>query len=205
MAYTGILIRGNTFNNIQADPPINREIVTAGDHFGIVTYEGNKYYINLSVLKYFGEIDVDGSVSYAGFKTSNVPITFDSGLFDDTVDANYLVVSGHNWNYAALEGIEKATSTELKVGGVSLDVANLQFIGSKPTIDSLSTTDITVSWSVGLKALVYNITTSTALGEVTTSGGTLTFASAISSGDEVKVWVVDADDNKTLQTKGITP
>ncbi len=200
MAYTGILLRGDTYDAITADPPINREVVMAGEFLGATTIGGSIYYLNLAELVKIGTPDAQGNFT-PGFKTSELPITYNGGYIQryDT----YMGVDGtYTWRYEPLANIEVASTTELKISGVSMNTPNLKFFSYKPTIDALSTTEITVSYTTGTKAVVYNATTSTQLGELTASGATLTFGAAQNSGDVIYVWTVDADDNKSLQVKG---
>ena len=250
MAYTGILLRGDTYDAIVADPPIAREAVMAGEKLGLGTLSGVVHYLNIAMLAAVGDTET---------KTSEFPILFDGGELQ--VNNQGLVVRGTQWyfinitestatnltvdgitinptalqnisygdatqftidsitmNPTELSKITKATSAELIVDGQTLiptelakiitinnNMINGYEMSAKPTITAISVNDITVDFILGDKVEVYNDTTSTLLGEITTSGGTLTFSAAQTTGDVIYVWGVDADDNKTLQRKGLIP
>jgi hypothetical protein len=202
MAYTGILLRGDTYDNIHSDPAVGREAVIAGEFLSLGTFTGVVHYLNIEQLARIGKIGADGTYA-PGFKTSALPITFNGGTFDTTEDNDYIVVEGHNWRYEPLANIEAADATNLTISGVNLSVPGLALLSSKPTIDALTADDITVSWSTGAKCFVYNNTTSTMLGEIALSGGTLTFSSAQTTGDEILVWTVDDDTNTSMKRKGV--
>lgn len=193
MANTGILLRGGTFNEIFVDPPVTREATLAGSFLGI-----SGYWINLPVLSKLGEVtDSQGSFT-AGFKTSDLPITYDAGYLQEDTDA--LLVNGNAFRVAPLSALEVLSSTSFKFDGIDIDVAMLNFLTTyKATIDFLSQTDITVTFTC-LKVLVRNETTGIDLGEVTTSGDTLTFSSTQNIGDEITVRTVDSHYNKGIKT-----
>jgi hypothetical protein len=201
MAYTGILLRGDTYDNIKNDPPIEREAVMAGEFIGVTTISGQTYYLNTAALALISEVAADGTTA-AGFKTSDLPVTYDGGLIDASVDTAGITIDGsYLWRYSALANLEKADDLNFKIKSYEMITADLAFVCHKPTIDALSATAITVSWSYGEKSLVYNKTTSTALGEITSSGDSLTFGSSQTSGDVIQVWTEDADGNKSLQVQ----
>ncbi len=285
MVYTGILLRGDTYSAINADPPIAREAAIAGEFLAIGTLSGVVHYLNIAGLAQILKINAGGTAALAT-KTSDFPIEYDAGdlvvtanglevqgsLIDATVISNItkataleMIIDSISINPTALNGITSATSTALTVdaqllnptvlseiteatstlltvsgtvlhidklakiteatstlltvSGTDLHIDKLAtitdidaeklttdkiyYMGAKPTITALSTTEITVDYYLGDKVEVYNFTTSTLLGELTTSGGTLTFTIAQTIGDVLYVWGIDADDNKTLQRKGI--
>lgn len=201
MAYTGILLRGDTFANVVADPPINREVAMAGEWFGTTTMGGNTFYLNLAELSKIGK-STDNSGGFApGIKTSELAITFDGGLFDKQATA--ITVNGSStWRFTPLHNLEQADENVITVEGVTMYTPGLSILSFKPTIDALDANEITVSFSKGTKALVKNETTGTDLGEVATSGGTLTFSAAQNSGDHITARVIDADYNYSLKSKG---
>ena len=241
MAYTGILLRGDTYANIVADPPIAREAVVAGEALGLTTIGNNTFYLNVAMLANIGKVDSSG-VGANETKTSELPLLFDAGelIIDDTK----LTIRGKELLYDHLKEITKVTGSEailagqsikpdvlakitkalqgetiidgetmipsqlskiMSITGNSITTDGVYYLDAKPTITNITVNDITVDFHLGAKVEVYNHTTSTLLGEITTSGGTLTYGAAQTSGDVIYVWGLDADDNKTLQKKGVTP
>ncbi len=198
MAYTGILVRADTFNEIYLDPPIAREIAVAGEHLGIGTFSSSIHWLNIAALAKIGEIqDANGTTSL-GFKTSDLPITYDAGYMVET--ANWLLINDtHKFRYAALGALEVLTDSSFKFGSKNIDVEVFSFITGKPTITALSTTSITVDFNQGVKALIYNETTEALLGEVTSSGGTLAFSDQTID-DDITAQAVDASYNKSAKT-----
>lgn len=175
MAYTGILLRGDTFNTIYLDPPIAREMVVAGEHAGFTTNTGVVYWLNIAALATIGTINDDQGNSIAGINTTALPIAY--------TGAGYI----------------KEETTHMLVGGTyRFHAANLDFMSFfTPTIVSLTVNDINVTFASGVKAVVFNETTRTELGIIDTSGVTLTFGSAQTISDVITVAALDADYNRS--------
>ncbi len=202
MAYTGILLRGDTFNTIYLDPPIDRELVVAGEHLGLTTVGSTTYWLNVAALSTISMITDDQGTSIPGINTSALPIDFDGdGYLKEEVD--HLLVGGtYLFRYAALNALEALTDSSFKFGSYDLVPANLDFLnGAKPTMSVLTIDDVVVTFTQGVKALVYNETTREELGIVDTSEATLTFGSAQTVGDVITAVCLDADYNHSMKDK----
>jgi hypothetical protein len=204
MAYTGILLRGSDFTTIYNDPPINREAAMAGDHLALGSYSGIITYLNIGQLSKIGKLTDENGTYVPGFKTSDLPINFDGNGYIKNNNTNMLVAGTYQWDHEALAALVTVDDTTFEFASTSIDVDKWTFaIQYEPVIDALNDTDITVSFTRGAKCIVYNQTTKTDLGEVTSSGTTLTFAASQNAGDEIIVYAVDANYNKSLNTKGV--
>lgn len=204
MAYTGILLRGDTFNNIYLDPPITREAVVAGQWAGIGADNGaggtNIYWMNLAQLVKIGMLTDDQGNYTPGFLTSDLPIVFDGAGFIKEESDHILIDSTYKWYYLGLKAIKAGdhTSVTFTDGGVNdtvIDLTKLAFAQYKPTISSASTLDITCTFASGDRVRVYNETTGNHLGFITTSGATLSFSVAQSISDVLSAVAGDADYN----------
>lgn len=175
MAYSGILLRGDTFNTIYLDPPIAREMVVAGEHAGIATNTGTVYWLNIAALATIGLINDDQGNFIAGISTAALPIAYDgTGYIKE--EATYMLVGGaYEWNH------------------INIDFSS-SFV---PTISALTVDDITVTFTKGVRAVVFNETTRTELGIVTSSGATLTFGSQQTVGNVITVQALDASYNRS--------
>jgi len=193
MAYTGILVRAATFNAIYTDPPIAREIAMAGEHIGVGTNTSQIYWLNTLALSKIGLVYDENGNSYPGFKTSALPITYDAGYLQDKTD-HLLVDLGVKFRYAPLGALEVLDDSNFKFGSKNIDVEVFSFITGKPNITALSNISIVVEFTQGEKVLIYNETTEALLGEITSSGGSLTF-SAQTIGDDITAQAVDTSYN----------
>ena len=204
MAYTGILLRGDTFNIIYNDAPIAREMAMAGEHIGVGTTTGVNYWLNTAELAKIGKITDDQGNFQPGIHTTDLQIYFDGPGYIRKESGYMLVDGAFKFYLAALNNITQADDSTLIIENTSIDVASLYFITSyRPTIDALSTTAITVSYTLGDRVYVYNETTKTDLGEIATSGATLTFASAQTAGDVITVYALDSRYNHSSKAKGV--
>ncbi len=179
MAYTGILLRGANFNTIYNDAPISREIVMAGEHLGFNTFGGVNYWLNIAALSFISSI-TDNQGNYSpGFKTSDLPITYDGVGYIKEESTHMLINSAYKFNYI-----------------------NLDFMSSAvPIMSTLTVNDVVVTFTQGVKAVVFNETTRTELGIVDTSGTTLTFGAAQTIGDIITAKCLDADYNHSTKHK----
>ena len=177
MAYTGILMRGALFNTIYLDAPIEREITMAGEHLGVTTVGGTTYWLNTAVLATIGAISNDQGAFIPGFNTTALPITYNGvGYIKEDTD-HMLIDSTYKWNHV-----------------------NLDFTSSAvPVMSGLTTAEVVVTFTQGTKAVVFNETTRTELGIVTTSGATLTFGSAQTLGDIITAQCLDANYNHSTK------
>lgn len=202
MAYTGILVRGEVFNTIYLDPPIAREIVMAGEHLGLTTVGANTYWLNVAALSAISGITDDQGNFTPGFKTSDLPITYDAVGYIKS-EATHMLVNGSSlWRYAPLGALEVLTNSSFKFGSYDLKPANLDFITTYvPVMSALTTSNCVVTFTKGIKARVFNETTRQELGVLSTSGGTLTFSGAQTLGDIITAQALDADYNHSAKHK----
>lgn len=201
MADTGILIRGDLFNNIFIDGPVTREIVMAGSWLGAGTDNGtggtDVHYLNLAALAMIGKLEDDQGAGTIGFKTSELPITYDGGLFEKSTDplVQGIIVDVNNILYYEALGFKKVTSSELTFLDDSvLNLNYYKFLTYKPDV-TFTALDVTVTWSAGAKAAIFNESTSTPLGYATISGQAYTFPVAPQVGDVISISMIDAEFN----------
>lgn len=204
MATTGILLRGDTFANIYADPPIVREATTAGEHVGYCTITGSVYWLNIAMLSKIGAITDSSGNTQAGVKTSDMPIDYDSGYIAE--EATYMSINGtYSWNHAALGAITVLDDLNFTFATQDIDVANWDFITTfVPSITNITSTSITVDFAKGSFVEVYNEATGNKLGTVDTTGGTLSF-SAQTSGNSISVRAVDTHYNRSATAVNTIP
>lgn len=204
MAYTGILLRGDTFNNIYLDPPITRELALAGQWIGAGADNGaggtNLYWLNLVQLAKLGELTDDQGSYTPGFKTSDLPVVFDGvGYIRDETD--HMLVDGlYKWYYAGVKAIKSGdhttvTFTDGATNDTVIDLSALAFSQYAPAISGATTVDITCTFTDGVRVRVYNETTGEHLGFINSSGSTLTFGSAQTIGNVLTAVAADADYN----------
>lgn len=197
MADTGILLRGDLFNTIFVDPPVTRELAMAGSWLGAGVDNGtggtDVHYLNLAALATIGKVMDDQGVAQNGFKTTELPITYDGGLFKQLPEG-ILINDDKTLYYAAL-GFKSVTPDLIIFSDTTeLDVKYLKFLNYLPDVVS-NATDITVTWNQGIGARIYNETTSTDLGVTTQSGVAYNYAVMPSSGDVISISQFDADYN----------
>ncbi len=180
MAYTGILTRGASFNTIYNDAPIAREITMAGEHLGLGTSGGVNYWLNIAALSTISPIIDDQGNFTAGLSTAALPITYDG-----------------------VGGYIKEESTYMLINDAyKLNHNNLDFMSSAvPIMSLLTVNDVVVTFTQGVKAVVFNETTRTELGIVDTSGSTLTFGSAQTIGNIITAKCLDANYNHSTKHK----
>jgi hypothetical protein len=204
MAYTGILVRADTFENIFADPAIEREIAMAGEYLTVGTPSGVTY-LNLAALSRIGIVNDDGT-NIPGFKTSDIPINYDGTGFIKQETGWMLVKGVYKWYYEGLSGLKAASNTAATftngTDDATVNITALVTSQAKPAGITVSTTTAVVNF-VGLRVRVYNETTGKLLGFIETSGETLTFAEAQTTGDIITACICDEDFNYSLKIKGI--
>lgn len=206
MAFTGILTRGEAvFNDLYIDPPIAREVAVAAEHLGVGSLSSTVYWLNLQALSAVGKIIDDQGNVFTGFKTSELPITYDGNGYVKNTASAMLVDGAYQFRYAPLDALEVLSDTSFKFGTMDIDVAVLDFISTThSTIDTLSQTSITVTFTKGEFVIVYNESLGTQLGTISTSGGSLSYAS-IAIGTVVSVYAVDDKYNHSAKTVGVVP
>ena len=197
MADTGILLRGDTFNNLYIDPVVTRELAVAGQWLSAGTDNGvggtNVHYLNLAALAKIGKLQDDQGTGEINLKTSDLPIKYDGGLFNQQpegiiIDENYML-----W-FASL-GFKAVTADKLTfLDDTELDLTYYKYILYLPTV-TYTAADITVVWAQGVKAAIKNETSGIDLGYATVSGAAYTYPTAPSVGDVISVQMIDVNFN----------
>ena len=212
MAYTGILLRGDTFNNIYLDPPIAREVVMAGQWLGAGTDDGtggtNIYYLNLAQLEKIGVRTDDQGAYLAGFNTTDLPIVFDGVGGYIKKETDYMFVNAtHKWWYAGVRAIKTGTHESVTftdgTNDATVNITELVFAQYKPAFSALTTVDVVCTYTTGTQVRIYNETTGQHLGFITSSGGTLTFGTAQTIGDVITAAAVDTNYNYSAKIADI--
>jgi len=197
MADTGLLLRGDLFNIIFIDPVVTREIAIAGAWLSAGTDNGtggtDVHYLNLAALAKIGKLNDDQGSSDAGLKTSDLPITFDGGLFNQQPEG--IIVDENFMLYFAALGFKEVTEDKLTFLDDSfLDLPYLKFLNYLPDV-AATAVDITVTWNQGVKAQITNETSGTALGYATTSGSPYVYPVAPAANDIISVAMIDGTFN----------
>jgi len=204
MAYTGILLRGDTQPNIYNDPPIAREACMGGEFMALGTNSGVNYWLNIAALSTIGELTPGTGVVEVGIRTAALPVIFNGpGYIREDTD-EMLIKGTYSWNHAALSNVKVANDTMLRIENFDVETPILSFKNSAlAAITALNTLDITVSWATGDFVEIYNETTKVMLGTSNTSGTVFTFPAAQTVGDHITVRAVDGSYNKSAKTKGV--
>jgi len=197
MAQTGILLRGDIFSTIYADPVVAREVALAGNWLTIGTDDGsggvNEFYLNLAALSRIGKLLDDQGNGNIDLKTSNLPIIFDAGLFKEQAD-HILIKNNYRLYFEALGFKNVTSSTIVFEDDTELDIDYLIQQQTRPIIEASTSTDITLDWNSGTP-VVFNETTKTDLGTPSTPHVAHVYSVAPSPGDIISVCLRDADYN----------
>lgn len=225
MAYTGILLRGDTHANIIADPPISRE-ATITDKAVVVGYDTGSgvvlYPLNYAVLSKLGTVAADGTVAFTGFKTSDIPISFD-GTGDLMISDTSITIRDSHVLSTSLKYIKSVNSTSMtitdlgtpevtktlvfadltRVSAITADmIADLGVINNSPILASPTTTTVAITNVVGTVEVFDEAESS--LGTLI-ADGTLTFSVAQVTGARVYAYNYDVSKNRSKRTSILIP
>jgi len=225
MAYTGILLRGDTHANIIADPPIHREAAIT-DKAVIVGYDSGSgvvlFPLNYALLSKIGAVADDGTVALNGIKTSDLAIVFDGTGDLNITDSNFTIKDTHILS-TSLEFIKSMTSTTMTITDlgdpettqdiVFADIIrvsaitqgmidNLTAISNVPVLATPSTTTVDITNVQGTVEVVDENESS--LGTLT-ADGTLTFSTTQTSGARIYAYNYDVSKNKSKRVSILIP
>ena len=226
MAYTGILVRNAASHaDLIADPPINREIAISEKALVLGYDSGNGivlFPLNYNLLSKIGTVAADGSIAFAGIKTSEIPIEFDgtgdlkvSNLGITIKDSSFLsaslkyIKSVDFTNIVITDGADPETTKDLviddiiRVSAITAEqIAILAAESDLPVLSNPSTTTVDIANVQGTTIVVDESEVS--LGTLT-ADGTLTFSTAQVSGARVYAYSYDISKNRSKRTSILIP
>ena len=200
--YTGILLRTDTHVNFDTDVLVHREIAVSPNGLGMGVDRGSgveSFWLNYDYLSKISELDVDGNVTTVGFKTSDIPITFDSGWIQHDING---VKINDNLFHNSLSYISSITSTTLTFTDkgstpvlTSLNIANLKTASiAAPVLSELTETTVTTN----LDNTVVFIKDGTVIGEGNI--GEIALSAIPGSGKRIYAYALDNNLNKSLNS-----
>ncbi len=201
--YTGILLRTDTHVNFDTDVLVHREIAVSPNGLGMGVDRGSgveSFWLNYDYLSKISELDVDGNVATVGFKTSDIPITFDSGWLQHDING---VKINDNLFHNSLSYISSITSTTLTFTDkgstpvlTSLNIADLKTASSAAPAIVFSTENTITS---NFNNTVVFIKDGTIIGE---GGGSteITLTAIPGSGKRIYAYTLDNNLNKSLNS-----
>jgi len=205
--YTGILLRSQAHADYESvDPLVDREVAISQSGIGFGIDRGNgveSFWLNYEVLSKIGAISIDGSFS-TSIKTSDLPITFDSGVIQE--DVNGLMVN-NNLLSNTLSYISSVSATNIIFtdGGAnpaytSIDIAALaqktrnDIILSVPGVSSVTTNQDGTIIEAEDGTVIGN-------GDV----GVITLSPAQTNGARIYAYTQDTHKNKSMRTSILIP
>jgi hypothetical protein len=204
--YTGILLRTDTHPNFAIDLLVHRELAVSPSGLGIGVDRGSgveTFWLNYEALAKIGLIAANGTVT-PGFKTSDIPITFDSGTLKE--DVNGIKVNDnllHNSlsyisSVSALNLIftDKATTPVL----TTVNIAGMAMASKPAPILSVPTT---TSVTTNQDSTVIEAEDGTVIG--TGSAGAITLSPAQVSAARIYAYTLDIHKNRSIRTSILIP
>ena len=205
--YTGILLRGDSHTNYQTSVLVDREaaISEKGVGFGIDRGSGvETFWLNYEALANIGKIAADGSVT-AGFKTSDLAITFDNGNIIE--DINGVKVAGDNLLHKSLSYIASVSSTSIvftdKGGTPVLTQVNIAPLGILTDQSVALSNPTTTSVDTNTDGTIVEAEDGTIIG--TGDTGTITLSPAQTSAARIYAYTQDTHKNKSMRTSILIP
>jgi len=220
MAYTGILLRGDTQPNIMADPPIHRELAIT-DKGLVLGYDSGSgvvnFTLNYDILSKLATVADDGTIAFEGLKTSDVPILFD-GSGDIKVTPDSIILKDVHILSNSLEFIKSVSSVSMvitdranpettktlifddiiRVSAITAEMIDtLGQLNSAPVLANPTTTTVDITNVQGTVEVVDENESS--LGTLT-ADGTLTFSTTQTSGARVYAYSYDVSKNRSKRT-----
>lgn len=203
--YTGILLRSDSHVNYQTTILVDREIALSQVGLGIGIDRGSgveNFWLNYSALSKIGSIATDGVVT-VGFKTSNLPITYDSG--DLILGISDFTVKGSIFKYS-LSWLSVTTDylTIDDADGlyIQIPLTALEGLKQSPLLSSPTTTTIDIGSSVGLNCVIVD-ESEVQIGSG--SSGVLNLSPAQNIGDRIYAYYTDIHKNKYLRSSILIP
>jgi len=225
MAYTGILLRGDTHQNIMNDAPIHRELAIT-DKGLVIGYDNGSgvvnFTLNYDILSKIAAVAVNGTVAFNGLKTSNIPILFDGNGDIKITDSAITVRDIHvistslkfiksvNFdNMIISDGLDPETTKTLvfddilRVSAITTGmITDLGAINGSPVLATPTTTTVDITNVVGTVEVVDEAEAS--LGTLT-ADGTLTFGAVQTSGARIYAYNYDESKNRSKRTSILIP
>lgn len=215
--YTGILVRGNSHANFVTDPLVSREIAISPSALGIAIDRGSgveTFWLNYAALSKIGKIlNANGSLQ-VGFKTSDLPITFDAsqGNPDLYVGTTSFTLKGLYTLPFSLNKIKSISNTSMSFTDnatpetlTTLTLANLAFLSTPgPVLGVATTTSVGVTTNLPGYAYIVEAANGTVLGSGVNSG-TVTYSVTQTTGSRVFAYYVDSHKNRSFRTSILIP